>query len=169
MIKAGFEDASPDALDPENFTWGANALLNGPERERLKAARLQGNNFGFTDRLDYIFTKNGIKAKESNLVSHTWPEGEFNWRCLVENQVETCFPSDHAGIISTLVIPTSIDSEIPEPLPDHQTFPWLKAISLLIALFLIALILWLFYRLIAKPLIIKPLTKRKAHNDKKRI
>ncbi len=169
IIKAGYEDASPNALDPKNFTWGTTALLNGPERERRQAARLLGNYFGFTDRLDYIFIKNGIKAKEFNLISHTWPEGDFNWRCLVENQVETCFPSDHAGIISTLVIPTGLDSEIPEPLPDHQTFPWLKAISLLVVLSLITLILWLSYHLIAKPLIIKPLTNRKTHNEKKRI
>ncbi|MSY00145.1 MAG: hypothetical protein F2750_02070, partial [Actinobacteria bacterium] len=38
MREAGFNDAGPDASDPTTYTWGMNALLTGPDPDRLKSA-----------------------------------------------------------------------------------------------------------------------------------
>ncbi len=82
MLKANFTNASPDATDPNNFTWGMNALLTGPDPLRGAAARKMGNSNGFTDRLDYIFIRNGLKVKSSKIVGTNPP-----------------FGSDHAGVV----------------------------------------------------------------------
>ena len=82
MLKANFTNASPDATDPINFTWGMNALLTGPDPLRGSAAKQMGNSNGFTDRLDYIFIRNGLKVKSSKIVGTNPP-----------------FGSDHAGVV----------------------------------------------------------------------
>ncbi len=168
MIDAGYLDAGPSALDPKNFTWGATALLNGPDVTRSDAAKNLGNDFGFTDRLDYIFVKNGIQIESSKLVSQTWPQGDFNWKCLVEEKEQICLPADHVGIASTLTIDRGSSSGTPERLPDHQTFPWMKWIAILFIVTLISVILWIPYRFIVRPFIIKPLSRR-SRNDMKRV
>lgn len=103
MSEAGFMDAGPDATNPLNFSWGTNALLTGPDEQRIASANEMGNPYGFTDRLDYVFTKNGATATEAHIVDNSWPTGKTNWQC--GNQ--ECFPSDHAGLVVTLTIPAS--------------------------------------------------------------
>jgi endonuclease/exonuclease/phosphatase family metal-dependent hydrolase len=162
MRKAGFIDAGPDSLNPKNFTWGAAALLNGPDKERKGFANNLGNKYGFTDRLDYIFTKNGISPVKAQLLSNTWPQGPSNWICEVDFKDETCLPSDHAGVFAILEVEVDGTFSAREaPLPDNRTLP-IPTPTLIfygILLLLVLFILWLPYRLILKPLVIRPLTK----------
>jgi len=101
MIEAGFENASPDAKNPRNFTWGASALLDGPDKKRAKIAKQLGNQYGFTDRLDYIFTKNVYATVSSKIIGNVWPDGSGVWNC----GSKICFPSDHAGVVATIELP----------------------------------------------------------------
>ena len=119
IVQAGFEDVGPDALDPANATWGASALLAGPDPRRL--ASEASNDFGFTDRLDYIFVKNGVSLAEVALISATWPGGQDMWACDSPDQLRNaeevasqmqvelgssfCLPTDHVGLLATLGIP----------------------------------------------------------------
>ena len=107
MTEAGFTDSGPDPLLPENYTWGMNALLTGPDPVRLKVAKQLGNYAGYTDRLDYIFVKNGIKVSLAGLVGSIAP-----------NNLNT----DHAGVVATLEIPAS-STERSADLPEHAPFP----------------------------------------------
>jgi hypothetical protein len=118
MIDAGFENSSPDAKDPRYFTWGASALLNGPDPKRLESAKELGNQYGFTDRLDYIFTKNVYATTSSKLIGNIYPDGSSTWNC----GSDKCFASDHAGLVATIEIPR--DTSIQDPaLPAHARFP----------------------------------------------
>jgi len=107
MTEAGFTDSGPDPLLPENYTWGMNALLTGPDPVRLKVAKQLGNNVGYTDRLDYVFVKNGVSVAAVGLVGATPP-----------NNLNT----DHAGIVATLAINSTV-SERSGDLPEHAPFP----------------------------------------------
>ena len=107
MSEAGFVDAGPDPMLPENYTWGMNALLTGPDPVRLKVAKQLGNNAGYTDRLDYVFMKNGVTASSVALVGATPP-----------NNLNT----DHAGVVATLFI-TPGSTERSADLPEHAPFP----------------------------------------------
>ena len=117
MIDNGFSNASPEAWNPAYLTWGATDLLNGPDPKRAKIAATMGNQFGFTDRLDYVFAKNGVKEISSKIFGNTWPEGDSIWNC----GNEKCFATDHAGVVSTLSIPRT--SHIDPALPSHSRFP----------------------------------------------
>jgi endonuclease/exonuclease/phosphatase family metal-dependent hydrolase len=122
MKNAGFIDSGPDASDPNTFSWGMNALLTGPDSKRLKAAQDMGNKNGFTDRLDYIFVKNGMKVLSSRMIGQTPPYG-----------------TDHAGVVTELNV-TALGSIVSAPLDAHDRFPisfW-KGVGIL----LIALISW---------------------------
>jgi endonuclease/exonuclease/phosphatase family metal-dependent hydrolase len=105
MIDAGFADVGPDSQDPNNYTWGMNALLTGADPKRLPAALLMGNKEGFTDRLDYIFTKNGAQSKASKIIG-TQPE----------------YGSDHAGVVASISL-VNQSNEISPPLAPHAPFP----------------------------------------------
>lgn len=105
MRNAGFVDAGPDASDPSAFTWGMNALLTAPDSKRFEAARKMGNNSGFTDRLDYIFVKNGVEVTTSRVIGTQSP-----------------YASDHAGVVSELEI-TSANPDLDAPLDSHKPFP----------------------------------------------
>ena len=107
MTEAGFTDSGPDPLLPENYTWGMNALLTGPDPVRLKVAKQLGNNAGYSDRLDYVFVKNGVTVSSVGLVGATPP-----------NNLNT----DHAGIVATLAINSTV-SERSADLPEHAPFP----------------------------------------------
>lgn len=117
LIRAGFAEISPDAQDPKYFTWGADALLAGARPERIKPSLSMGADGIFTDRLDYIFIKNGTSAVNGAIFGNQWPEGLDTWRCMAPEQVlltgegaaamgkrlpevaeGRCLPSDHAGI-----------------------------------------------------------------------
>jgi len=108
MRKAGFIDVGPDATNPKNFTWGMNALLTGADEKRLIAAQALGNRAGFTDRLDYIFLKNGAVAVAASLVG-TSPYKEGAWS------------TDHAGITATIDLPSN--QEVSQALDAHAPFP----------------------------------------------
>lgn len=121
MLEAGFENASPDAMNAKYFTWGASALLNGPDKARVGKAVEWGNQYGFTDRLDYVFTKNVYATVSTKLIGNTYPDGSSIWDCGV-NGTNRCFASDHAGIVTTLEVPRSSNAVDPK-LPDHARFP----------------------------------------------
>ena len=135
MIDAGFTNASPDATDPRYFTWGASALLNGPDSNRIEIAKEFGNQYGFTDRLDYIFTKNVYATVSSKLIGNIYPDGSSIWDC----GDEKCFASDHAGLVATIEIPRSMANQDPA-LPDHARFP--LGIWHFVAIALVSLISW---------------------------
>lgn len=138
MRDAGFVDVGPDATDPANFTWGMSTLLAGPEMNRYKAAYDLGNKFGFTDRLDYIFLKNGAEARAARLIGNTWPNGS-TWNCSKEDQVKNaqeisnamgiknpesnfCNDTDHAGVVAVISLPDN--HEISPALDPHSQFPF---------------------------------------------
>lgn len=107
MFEAGFKDVGPDSLDPRNNTWGMNALLTGPDPDRLKYSQQLGNFAGYSDRLDYVFVKNGAVPLVSRIIGAT-PPNNLN--------------SDHAGVVSLI----SIDSDVTQrsaDLPEHAPFP----------------------------------------------
>lgn len=126
MREAGFTDSGPDASDPSTYSWGMNALLTGPDSKRAAAAKKMGNQFGFTDRLDYIFVKNGMKVLTSKVIGQRAPYG-----------------TDHAGIVAELDV-TALGSVVSAPLDSHERFPisfW-KGVGLL----LLALVTWRIVR-----------------------
>lgn len=118
MIEAGFKNASPDAQDPKYFSWGAAALLNGPDPLRVESAKEFGNQYGFTDRLDYVFTKNVYATVTSKMIGNIYPDGKSVWDC----GNEKCFASDHAGVVSTIEIPRGVYLQDPA-LEEHRRFP----------------------------------------------
>jgi hypothetical protein len=102
-----------------------NAQLTGPDSNRNVAAKKLGNQFGFTDRLDYIFVKNNIEINSAKIVGLNPP-----------------YASDHAGVVASLVINQG-DNLISPTLDAHQPFPisfwqW-------VGIFLILLITWVFW------------------------
>ncbi len=105
MRAAGFSDAGPDASDPTTYTWGMNALLTGPDPDRFKAAQAMGNEYGFTDRLDYIFTKNGVDVSTSKIIGYKAP-----------------YATDHAGVFAEFTILNTLAGQS-SPLPEHKPFP----------------------------------------------
>jgi endonuclease/exonuclease/phosphatase family metal-dependent hydrolase len=120
MREAGFTDSGPDASDPSTYSWGMNALLTGPDSKRAQAALAMGNKLGFTDRLDYIFVKNGVNVLTSKMIGQTAPYG-----------------TDHAGVVTELNI-TALGSVVSAPLDAHNRFPisfWKGVGLLLLALF----------------------------------
>ena len=122
MQEAGFNDAGPDASDPTTYTWGMDALLTGPDPDRLKAGQAMGNEYGFTDRLDYIFTKNGVDVTTSQVTGFKAP-----------------YATDHAGVFAEFSI-TNTSSIESADLPSHKPFPisfwqW-------VGIALVALIAW---------------------------
>ncbi len=118
MIEAGFKNASPDAEDPKHFSWGASALLDGPDPKRAQVATQYGNQYGFTDRLDYIFTKNVYSNISSKMIGNIYPDGSSIWDC----GKKKCFASDHAGVVATIEIPRAVNTQDPA-LPEHARFP----------------------------------------------
>ena len=137
MRQAGFIDAGPEIWNPKNLTWGMSALLAGPDLDRYKAGKIVGNNYGFTDRLDYIFIKNGATAINARIIGNTWPKGS-TWTCTNEEQIDNarviaeemnrsmpsgnlCNSTDHAGIVAQINLANN--SAVSAPLPGHAPFP----------------------------------------------
>ena len=89
MIDAGFIDAGPDSLDPVNRTWGSDGDLAGPDPERLTVSLEQGNDAGFTDRLDYVFVGNGATATSAEVFGNRWPDADLVWACDDPSQIAT--------------------------------------------------------------------------------
>ncbi len=110
LIQNEFSEVGPDANDPKNYTWGLSALLTGPDAARAEAAKQLGNEAGFTDRLDYIFTKGPLDVVSSKLIG---------------NSEVGPWASDHAGLVTTLKIDASSSpiAYSEKPLPKHSKFP----------------------------------------------
>jgi hypothetical protein len=85
-----------------------DALLHGADPERLAAAKDMGNTLGFTDRLDYIFLKNGAEAGSVRVIGAS-PYIGGSWA------------SDHAGLVAEVHLPES--GLISPPLDAHAPFP----------------------------------------------
>jgi len=126
MSQAGYKDAGPDSLDPKNYTWGMNALLTGADPKRLLAAKSMGNAYGFTDRLDYIFSKNGTESVTSEIIG---TQGEYG--------------SDHAGVVATIAL-LNQSSVISQALPKHAPFP--ISFWQIVMITLILLSTWFYWR-----------------------
>ena len=107
MRESGYKDVGPDSLDPMNNTWGMNALLTGADPVRLKYSQQLGNYAGYSDRLDYVFVKNGVEVVSATIIGATPP-----------NNLNT----DHAGVVSTLLI-NSDRTDRSADLPGHAPFP----------------------------------------------
>ena len=139
MRKSGYQEVGPDPLNATNFTWGGSALLAGPDLSRYKAGKIMGNNQGFTDRLDYVFYKNGAQPLNSKLLGNNWPYSESTWACNDEEQINNtqilakemmlispatgvCMETDHAGLFTTLSIPAGVNGTSPD-LPSLSPFP----------------------------------------------
>lgn len=151
MRSAGYQDAGPDAAT--NFTWGFNALLAGPDAQRLPFARADGNDAGLTDRLDYVFTR-GATATSARLVGHTWPEGSNAWTCDDPRQEQlaaeagaalgvdvpesACLPSDHAGVVADIRLDPSTVVDAAPPSHRRAEFGSLRLAALGIMLGIIA-------------------------------
>lgn len=161
FIRAGFVELSPEASDSMNFTWGANALLAGPDPDRVSASLAMGGNGTFTDRLDYIVIKNGASGVDGAIFGNQWPEGLDTWRCNAPEQIARtedgihalgkrtlaqqaqqaqqvqkegrCLPSDHAGIAGAATLPVSDlrDPSLPERARSPFTFWRLVGAALL--------------------------------------
>jgi hypothetical protein len=174
MIDAGFTDAGPDAMDPENRTWGSEGDLAGPNPERLEVSLEQGNDAGFTDRLDYVFTSNGAKPVRAEVFGNRWPDAKDAWECNDPTQVATteassailaeeglaeaitgrgvCLPTDHAGLLAVVDVSAGPEGAVAQAAPsEHSSFRidllgWLVIILGALLLVLI-LIIWGIYRL----------------------
>ena len=174
MIDAGFIDAGPDSLDPANRTWGSDGDLAGPNPERLTVALEQGNDAGFTDRLDYVFVGNGATATSAEVFGNRWPDADLVWACDDPSQIATtqesskiladqglaeaitgrgvCLPTDHAGLLAKVDVSAGPAGAVEQAAPaDHSSFRigllgWLLIIlgGLLVIL---VLIVWGIYRL----------------------
>lgn len=126
MIENDFIDAGPNSLDPKNFTWGMNAQLSGPDLARKSAAQKFGNQFGFTDRLDYVFVKNKVRVNSAEIIG-----------------VKSPYASDHAGVVVKVLIQNG-ENSISPALDAHKPFPvsfWQWVVT-----FLILFITWIFWR-----------------------
>lgn len=106
MLEVGFQDAGPDAA--RHLSWGFGALLDGPDSRRPA---------GMTDRLDYVFTRNGAVPKQARLIDATFPTA-ISWTC----GSARCAPSDHAGLVVTVRAPAGSTAGGPTP-PAHDRGP----------------------------------------------
>ncbi len=174
MIDAGFTDSGPDAMDPANRTWGADGDLAGPNPERLEVSLAEGNDAGFTDRLDYVFTRNGATPVRAEVFGNEWPDADQVWSCDDPSQIATteassailaqqglaeaitgrgvCLPSDHAGLLAVVDVSAGPQGAVAQAAPpDHSSLRigllgWLLIILGLLLLVLL-LVIWGIYRL----------------------
>ena len=175
MVGAGYTDSGPDAQLPANRSWGADGDLAGPNPERLRIALQQGNEAGFTDRLDYVWAKNGARPVSAQIIGNQWPDSPDTWACDDSSQIKTteqssailaeaglaqpitgrgvCLPTDHAGVVAVLDVsagPAGTVTDQAAP-PDHSSLriDLLGWLLIVVAVLLLALVLvvWLIYRL----------------------
>jgi hypothetical protein len=174
MIDAGFTDVGPDAMDPKHYTWGSEGDLAGPNPARLEVSLEQGNDAGFTDRLDYVFTRNGATPVRAEVFGNRWPDTDQVWECDDPAQVTTteessailaeqglaeqitgtgvCLPTDHAGILAVVDVSAGPPGAIAqEATPEHSSIRidllgWLLIILGTLVL-VVVLLIWGLYRL----------------------
>jgi hypothetical protein len=164
MRQAGFLSAGPDDFDPASYSYGASALLAGPDPDRLREALKLGNPYGFTDRLDYVFIRGGVAADSAELTGNIWPNGPRTWSCNDPEQVANtaaagqilaeagkdapapgsgiCLPSDHAGVVATLTVdPAATVADDPAPV-EHDPFRLVWWHILLVVVLAIGALIW---------------------------
>ncbi|MGB7981752.1 MAG: endonuclease/exonuclease/phosphatase family protein [Candidatus Nanopelagicales bacterium] len=177
MIAGGFADAGPDSLDARNWTWGADGDLAGPSPQRLAVALQEGNDAGFTDRLDYVFVRNGAQALSAEVFGNRWPDAQQVWQCSDPSQIATteqsstllaeaglaqpitgrgvCLPTDHAGLLAVVDVSAGPAGVVAQPAPDARSsvriglLGWLLII-VGVLLLVVVLLLWGIYRLITR-------------------
>ena len=161
FIRGGFIEVSPDALDPEYFSWGADALLAGPTQVRIEPSISMGGNGIFTDRLDYILIKNGTSAFNGAIFGNQWPEGLDTWRCSAAEQIALttqgaeqigkklpnlaegrCLPSDHAGIAGAADLPANEFRDGPLPERARSPFTFWRVTGVALVLLGAAIVRW---------------------------
>jgi len=176
MVEAGYTDAGPDAQDPANYTWGSNALLAGPDAERVEAALEMGNQAGWTDRLDFVFVRNGVQVTSAEVIGNTWPDGPNNWACADPLQVQNteavsaalaaagvgspitgsgvCLPTDHAGIVAQLSVTPAADTAAAPVLATNKSWFNKQLAALLgvlvVLLGILALIIWAVVKILKR-------------------
>jgi len=168
MRRAGYLSAGPEATDPSGYSFGASVLLAGPDPDRLRAALDMGNSSGFTDRLDYVFVRNGVLLDTGETVGGGWPFGAQTWSCDAPEQVANtaaaaavlaeagrdvppsgagvCLPSDHAGLVASVHVDGTTSAAADDPPTEHHPFRlvwWHIALGLL---FLAGGGIWLLIR-----------------------
>lgn len=155
MIRAGFTDAGPDSQDPANLTWGTSADLSGPDPIRAVAAQRLGNATGMTERIDFVFVRNGAVAGQAAVIGDSWWDPNTTWPCgeLRDDGPTRCLASDHAGVLATVAIPhTGIqNSPLVGTGASSENWLWIMA--------LIALVVLL------GGLVVLTLTRRKGRHD----
>jgi endonuclease/exonuclease/phosphatase family metal-dependent hydrolase len=163
MRRAGYISAGPDDFDAASFTYGASALLAGPDPERLRAALEEGNAYGFTDRLDYVFVRDGVRLDTGEVVGNIWPFGPTVWPCDTPGQIANtaaagavlaeggrdsppsgagiCLPSDHAGVVVSLEVDAGASVAADPPPIEHHPYRlvWWHILVALGALMVIAI------------------------------
>jgi endonuclease/exonuclease/phosphatase family metal-dependent hydrolase len=165
MRAAGYTSAGPADDDPAYATWGSSALLAGPDPQRLRAALPDGNTAGYTDRLDYVFLRNGATVRSAALVGEQWPGGD-TWACddpqqeadtaaamavlreagvgdLPDPAAGICVPTDHVGVVATVAVAGPADAP-DEPLPRNDPFRlvwWHVLLGALVGIVLLVLLL----------------------------
>ena len=169
MRQAGYASAGPADGDPANYTWGSSALLAGPDPQRLDEALRQGNKFGFTDRLDYVFLRGGATPGGAEVIGDIWPNGPDVWSCTSPEQIANtaaaslriendggpgaprgegvCLPTDHAGLVAYVDVEGPQGRVLAEPPPEHNPFRlsfWHILLGLFAAIFLLSW--WLIRR-----------------------
>lgn len=168
MIAAGYDDGGPAQI-PRHYTYGANALLAGPDLDRLPDALAEGNTSGFTDRIDHVFLANGALPVTASSLGGRWPDGADVWECSSPDQVAAseaasealvdaglldrairgrgiCLPSDHAGIVAVVDVSAGPPGAVEQdPPPSHSSLRldllgWL-VVALIVLLLVIGFLL----------------------------
>lgn len=163
MVQGGYTDVGPDAMDPEYYTWGTQSELAGPAPTRVEAALELGNRYGWTDRLDYVFVKNGISVQRAEVIGEVWSPDDVTWQCDSPGQIANteamsqvladagigepisgrglCVPTDHAGIVADLLVtPAAPDAAAPIPDDNMPLFKASWAVGFVALLFVISLL-----------------------------
>lgn len=127
-------------------------MLAGPDLDRLALAGQ--NPFGYTDRLDYLFVRNGVQVLDTELIGQRWPLGDHLWACDDPEQLTNaqaaaavlgvplgaavCLPSDHVGLFANLQLPAATSAEFPGA-TEVTSIPWLWVAGI-VALIMIAVL-----------------------------
>jgi endonuclease/exonuclease/phosphatase family metal-dependent hydrolase len=156
----GLADAGPPQR-ARNLTFGGNSLLAGPDLDRLPVALQQGNDAGFTDRIDHVLVGNGAVGESARTVGGRWPDGPDVWTCDSPQQRQAtrdaarllrdagalagplprtgvCLPSDHAGVVATVDVSAGPSGVVQDPaLPTRSSLRidllgWLSVAAILL-------------------------------------
>jgi len=108
-----------------------------------------------TDRLDYVWTRNGVTATSASLVGNEWPVEGATWACTTTAQLDNadaaaraldtgvpssgaCLPTDHAGVVAALAVPSS--SARDAALVDRSGVNWGRVIAIAVLVGVVVLL-----------------------------